>query len=184
VSAIARDAATARTTVSGYLEVLEDTLLVTRLPAYESKARVRERKHPKLYWVDAGLVRAVKRQLGPLTAEERGPLLEGWIYMLLRAYGEYRDLYDELYYWSPADGAVEVDFLLRRKRELMAVEVKAATRFSPALLRGLRAADDLARVSRRVLVYTGTRSLVTEDGIDVWPVERFVQALEANELWS
>ena len=51
----------ARTTVQGYLDILEDTLLTVRLPAYEAKLRVRERRHPKLYWIDPGLVRAVKK---------------------------------------------------------------------------------------------------------------------------
>ena len=57
--------------------ILEDTLLARRLPAFEARLRVRERKHPKLYWVDPGLVRAVKKQLGPLAVEERSSLLEG-----------------------------------------------------------------------------------------------------------
>ena len=66
----------ARTTVQGYLDILVDTLLAYRLPAYQTRARVRERRQPKLYWVDPGVVRAVKRQLGELAEEERGPLLE------------------------------------------------------------------------------------------------------------
>ena len=72
VAAIARAAGVARTTVEGYLDILEDTLLTFRLPAFEARLRVRERKLPKLYWVDAGVVRAVKRQLGEVAAEERG----------------------------------------------------------------------------------------------------------------
>ena len=60
-------------------------LLAVRLPAFEAKLRVRERRRPKLYWADPGLVRAVKRQLGPVAAEERGALVEGWVLGLLRA---------------------------------------------------------------------------------------------------
>jgi len=48
VSALARDAGVARTTVQGYLEILEDTLFTFQLPAYEARLRVRERRHPKL----------------------------------------------------------------------------------------------------------------------------------------
>ena len=39
-------------------EHLEDTLVAFRLPAYDPKLRVRERKHPKLYWIDPGMARA------------------------------------------------------------------------------------------------------------------------------
>src|SRR3989442_5279937 len=49
VAGLARDAATARTTVEGYLVILQDTLLATIVPAFEARLRVRERKHPKLY---------------------------------------------------------------------------------------------------------------------------------------
>lgn len=52
IAGLARDAATARTTVQGYLEILQDTLLATLVPAFEPRLRVRERQHPKLYWVD------------------------------------------------------------------------------------------------------------------------------------
>ena len=60
VSNIARDAGVARTNVVGYLEILEETALCFRLPAYQAKVRVRERKLPKWHWCDPGLVRAIK----------------------------------------------------------------------------------------------------------------------------
>ncbi|MCC6472750.1 MAG: ATP-binding protein [Burkholderiales bacterium] len=184
VSGIARDAGVARTTVDGYLEILEDTLLAHRLPAYEAKLRVRERKHPKLYWVDPGLVRAVKRQSGPVTAEEIGPLYEGFVLHLLRAHAEEHTLYDELTYWAPLKASrTEVDFLLRRGREFVAVEVKAGQRLISPMLQGLRAIAELPGLARRILVYSGDRSLCVEDGIDVWPLERLSEALAGGHLW-
>jgi uncharacterized protein len=184
VAGLARDAGVARTTVAGYLEILEDTLLAYRLAAFEGRLRVRERKHPKLYWVDSGLVRALKKQFGGIGAEEKGPLLEGWVAMLLRAYGEVRELYEDLYYWAPAESRrVEVDFLLQRGREFIALEVKSGPKAPPTLLGGLRAIADLPGVLRRILVYTGRYELKTADGIEVWPVESLLRALAENTLW-
>jgi predicted AAA+ superfamily ATPase len=184
VSGVARDAVTSRTTVAGYLDILEDTLLASRVPAFEARLRVRERKHPKLYWVDPGLARAAKRQLGPLTAEERGPLLEGWVLTVLRAHNEVSRLFEEIFYWAPAQARqTEVDFLLRRGRDYLAIEVKAAPRFATPTLAGLKSIGALPRVVRRLLVYRGGRALRTEDGIDVWPVERFVDAVARDQLW-
>ena len=57
-------------------------MLAALLPAFELKLRVRERRHPKLYWTDPGIVRAAKRHHGSVGAEERGPLLEGWIFTI------------------------------------------------------------------------------------------------------
>lgn len=182
VAGLARDAGVARVTVSGYLEILEDTHLAWRLPAYEAKLRVKERKHPKLYWVDAGVVRAVKRQLHPPAAEERGALLEGWVATLLRAYGALRGLYDELYYWAPAQGGTEVDFVLQRGRELVAIEVKAASLLTSHHFTGLRAIAELPGVRRRLVVFLGERAFNSPDGIEALPVSDFLQELEGNRL--
>ena len=182
-ASIARDAAVARTTVNGYLEILEDTLLAVFLPAFEARLRVRERRRPKLYWADPGLVRAIKRQLGPVAVEERGALLEGWVLGLLRAHNEHQRIYDDIGYWSAAASAAEVDFVLTRDREHLAVEVKAAERYNTAMLKGLRALADLPGLVRRVLVYRGQRSFRTEDGIDVWSLDSLHEALRADQLW-
>jgi len=184
VASIARDSGTARTTVQGYLEILEDTLLAWRLAAFETRLRVRERKHPKLYWLDPGLVRALKKQVGAVSSEEAGSLFEGWIHTLLRAYGQSGSLFDEITYWAPAEArSVEVDFLLQRGGEHLALEVKAGARFTPAWLSGLTAIGDLPRLARRVLVYTGTRELRTPEGIEVWPLAKLLTAFAEESLW-
>ena len=183
VASIARDAGTARSTVNGYLELLEDTLLVHRLQAYQARVRVRERKLPKLYWADPGLVRAAKRQLGPVSVEEAGPLFEGIVLTMLRVHGQQTRLYEDLAFWSPHQSSVEVDFLLRRGREFLALEAKAATRFSRSQLQGLLAIADLPGVVRRILVYNGERILRTPEGIEVWPLRALSDALALDRLW-
>ncbi len=184
VSGIARDAGVARTTVQGYLDILVDTLLAYRLRAYEARLRVRERKLPKLYWVDPGIVRGVKRQLGGVGVEERGPLMESIVLTTMRAHAEVTDIYDEIFYWAPHQSRdIEVDFLLRRGNEVLAIEVKATDRYHTGLLRGLRAIEGQGNLVRRVLVYTGGRSFRSGDGIDIWPFARFVRRVADGGLW-
>ena len=170
---LARDAGVARTTVNGYLEILVDTFLITLLPGYEARLRVKERRHPKLYWTDAGIVRAMKRQLHEPAAEERGPLLEGWVLGLLRARQAYAGLFDELAYWAPTQGGTEVDFLMKRGRTFTAIEVKATANPSPAHMAGLKAIAELPGVKRRILVHLGDRPFRTADGIDALPAMHF-----------
>ncbi len=179
---LARDAGVARTTVNGYLEILEDTYLVTLLPAYEAKLRVKERKHPKLFWTDPGIVRAMKRQLHEPAAEERGALLEGWVCGLLRARHAYAGLYDELAYWAPTQGGTEVDFLMRRGKSFVAIEVKTTTNPGPSHFAGLRAVADLAGLERRVLVHMGERPFNTPDGIEALPVMQFAREVSSGQL--
>ena len=86
IASAARDAEVSRTTLAGYVDILEDTLVAFRLPAYDPKLRVRERKHPKLYWIDPGLARAAAGRFRDLDPRERGPLFEGWIATVLASY--------------------------------------------------------------------------------------------------
>jgi predicted AAA+ superfamily ATPase len=184
VSGIARDAGAARTTVAAYVEILEDTLLAFRLPAFEAQLRVRERRHPKLYWADPGLPRAMKRQLGPPAAEERGYLFEGWIASLLRAYRDYRGLFDDWGYWAPGKGSsLEVDFILRHGGEFVAIEVRSGRKVFEADLRGLRAIGAVPRLNRRLVVFRGDRRQKTADGIDILPVSEFLAELEGAAMF-
>jgi predicted AAA+ superfamily ATPase len=187
VAGLARDAGVARTTVDGYLGILADTHLAWLLPAFEGRLRVKERRHPKLYWTDSGIVRGVRREFHPPTAAERGPLFEGWIGQLLRVYGEPASgtghPFDGLWYWAPAEGQIEVDFLVKAGRRYVAVEVKAKTALASKDLAGLRAIRSLAGLGRRVVVYLGDRPQRTEDGIDILPLRDFLMALEQGRLW-
>jgi uncharacterized protein len=139
ISNIARDCGVSRTTVTGFFEILEDTLIGSFLPAYASKPKLREVKHPKFYLFDSGVVRSLKKQSGPIDDDEKGALFEGLAYHCLRAHNSYKKLYEEIFFWSPLDTkSFEVDFLLRRGKELIAIEVKATPRVRPDDLKGLR----------------------------------------------
>jgi predicted AAA+ superfamily ATPase len=186
IAGLARDAGVARTTVSGYLEILADTYLAWLLPAYEGKLRVKERKHPKLYWVDPGVVRAVKREFHPPGEAERGALLEGWVGVLLKAYGESGSglglRYDDLLYWAPSEGGTEVDFLIRRGKEFTAIEVKAKDSLSSKDFKGLKTIAELKGIGRRLVVFLGERPFRTEDGIEALPIRSFLGELEGKTI--
>lgn len=184
---LARDAGVARTTIAGYLDILADTHLAWLVPGFEARLRVKERQHPKLYWVDPGVVRAVRRERHAPTALEMGPLFEGWLAMLLRAYGDpdfgLGHRFDEVSYWSPlGPGDVEVDFVIRRGARFTAVEAKAKPAPGARDLKGLRAIAALDGIERRVLVFTGERPFRTDDGIEGLPVDAFVGELEQGRI--
>lgn len=186
VAGLARDAGVARTTVSGYLDILADTYLAWQLPAYEGRLRVKERKHPKLYWSDSGVVRALKREFHPPGVADRGVLLEGWVGLLLRAYGESGSSlglpHDGLYYWAPSEGVTEVDFLVRRGSEFTAIEVKAKAALSMHDFKGLKAIAELKGVRRRLVVFLGGRPFRTEDGMEAMPIQHFLAELDGKRI--
>jgi len=183
VTNIAREAGVARTTVAGYLDILEETLLCFRLPAYEAKLRVRERKLPKWYWCDPGIVRSMKRVTGTLVPEEKGALFEGMVAQLLRAYNDYRGMFDDIYYWAPSGrSGMEVDFVLTRGSELTAVEVKSGNTFTDTWCKGLRTIEQLKGLQRRIVVYPRGPAMRTRDGIDVLPFKHFADEVAADAL--
>ena len=62
----------------------------------------------------------------------------------------------------------------------MALVVKASDRYHAALLKGLRAIAFLS--TRRILIYTGRRSLHSADGIEVCPTKRFAAKVSNDSL--
>lgn len=187
VSSLARDASVHRPTVSGYLDILVDTLLAYLVPPFEARLRVKEKKHPKVFWIDPGIVRAVKRQFGEIAHEERGLLFEGWIATTLLSYKQYRGLFDEWYYWSPTQSdALEVDFLLVRGNECIAIEAKSTTRYRTEYAKGLQIiAAELKRPKpvRTIVVYCGDERLKDSRNIEVLPYGDFLDLLESGTLW-
>ncbi len=185
VSNIARESGVARTTVTGYLDILEETLLCFRLPALEAKVRVRERKLPKWYWCDPGIVRAMKRAEGRTAPEEEGALFEGMVAQLVRAYRDYRGICDAFFYWALSGrSSQEVDFILVRGSDLIAVEAKSGKTFRNAWCKGLRVIESLKGVRRRIIVYPRGPAMRTEDGIDVLPFREFADELASDTLWG
>ena len=184
VSEVARGVGAARMTVEGYFSVLEDTLLSWRLRAFEIRPRVRERAHPKVYWIDAGIVRSLKGSRGPTIAEERGPLVEGWVANVLRASISYGSLPIEMSYLPRQGGFSEVDFILKHGDDLVAIEVKASGAVDSRALKGLRSILDLKGLRRRILLCGVSRPELTPDGIEIWPFNSLSDNLVASNLFG
>lgn len=182
---IARDCGVSRPTVDAYLDILEQTLLCVRLKAYEGKLRIRERAHPKLYWIDPGLVRAAKQQVQPgLAAEERGHLFEGLVMTLLLAYRDYGRHYTDIRFWAPATSRdVEVDFLVLRDDQKVAIEVKSGANFNDTWCRGLRAFGTPPGTVRRLVVCPDTPPMQTGDGIEIVSYRQLASMLHASSLF-
>ena len=178
VEALGRDCGVARSTAEGYLQILEDTLIAFQIPAYENKLRVRQRKHPKFYWCDSGIVRAAKKQLEGLAIEEKGALFEGFIAQTLKAYRELGRLdCDQISYWSAGKNSVEVDFVVQRGKERIAIEAKSGTDPEKRWFAGLSALSDSMKLKRSILVYAGKRKYKSASGVEVLPVEDFMREI-------
>ena len=176
VASLARDAAVARPTVQGYFEVLADTLIGAWLPAWRPRAKVKEVSHPKFYLFDTGVVRALSRRLRePLEGAERGVLLETLVFHELRAQIAYSGCGGELSYYRTPSGT-EVDFIWRRGKRAVGIEVKASARWRPEYGRALLDLHRAGVVTKCCGVYLGDTAL--RDGpLRVFPLLAFLREL-------
>lgn len=188
---VARDAAIPRSTVEGYFEILGDTLLAHLLPAYQPGLKVRERAHPKFFWVDAGIARAAAGLLHD-SADRTwlGASLETLIYHELRCFNAAGRKHRTIAYYRTAAGS-EIDFIVEtRKRHaghpphVVCVEVKSATNWSRKWERPMRdlASNPSIVVERMIGVYTGNETYHF-DGLDVQPVHVFLEQLHGGRVF-
>ena len=174
ISAVARDAAINRKVVEAYFDILEDLLIATRLPVFQKKAKRRLIQHPKFYFFDVGVYRAI-RPKGPLDAPELidGAALETAVLQELRAWISYNHLDLSIYYWRTSNGQ-EVDFVLYGAEGLIALEVKRTSRFDRKDLRGLVAFKSDYPTARCILLYGGTETLFVGD-VEILPLESLLR---------
>ncbi len=176
LSEVARECEVSRKTVEGYLEILDDLLLAFRLPVFTRRARRHLTTHPKFYWFDTGVYRAL-RPAGPLDRAEEvaGAALEGLVAQHLRAWIDYSGADLRLSFWRTRGGS-EVDFVLYGRDGFHAIEVKHSATVRPADLRSLKAfGEDYPEATRRLL-YRGEERLGI-DGVLCQPVEDFLRGL-------
>ncbi|MCY4574796.1 MAG: AAA family ATPase [Gemmatimonadetes bacterium] len=177
VSEVARECETSRSTVAGYIELLEDLLLAFRLPVFTRRAKRRLVSHPRFFYFDCGVFRSL-RPSGPLDRPDEigGAALEGLLAQHLRAWLAYRESDAKLYYWRTRGGA-EVDFVLYGTSGIWAFDIMNADRIRPADLRGLSAFGDEYPEARRVLLYRGKYRLLRR-GVLCLPVGDFLRVLD------
>jgi len=183
VASTARDAGVTRMTVARYYQVLVDTLIGFWLPAWQSKARIKEVRHPKFYLFDPGVARALLGRIRePLEAAERGALLETLVLHELRAAMSMHNAGGDLSYWRTPAG-VEVDFIWRRGRRAVGIEVKASARWRREDTAVLRQLMDERVLTAGYLVYGGSEVL-RDRGVDVLPFEEFARRAAQGDLFE
>ena len=180
-SALSRDAAVARPTVQGYFEILVDTLIGSFLPAWRPRAKVKEALHPKFYFFDTGVVRALSGRIRePLEASERGTLLETYILHELRAFQNQAALGGQLAFWRTPSGS-EVDFVWHRGTKAVGIEVKAATRWRSEFGAPLRDLLNMGTIKKGFGVYGG-REALKDGALMVLLVEQFLERLHNGDI--
>lgn len=169
-SKFASDTEIAKETLRRYFQILEDTLLVFRIPPFEVRRSTRRvSQRDRFLFFDVGVRNALlglHRRAPPQT--ERARLFEHWLILqciyFARArhvpwrFGAYR-----------TDAGAEVDLVIDTGRRLVAVECKAGRNVRSSQLGGLRSFASIAhKPTRSIVAFQGDRAQRV-DGVEVLP---------------
>jgi len=174
ITEIAREVSINRKVVESYFHILEDLLLAFSLPVFTKHAKRRMLVHPKFYFFDVGVYRAI-RPKGPLDSVEEieGVALETLFIQEIRAINEYYQLGYENYYWRTNSG-LEVDVVLYGERGILAFEIKRSKSIKGKDLSSLKEFNSDYPQAKCYFLYGGENREYYE-GIEVIP---FIEALK------
>ena len=178
---LAREVAVSARAIANYFDILQDTLIGERLPAWTRSPNRRLIKTDKFYFFDVGVANFLARRKPRAGTPEFGKSLEHLVWMELRAFQAYREPDLAMAFWRSASG-FEVDFLLGERQ--LAIEVKSG-RVHETDLKGLSAFSDDAPVQSRIIVCLEKEAKILNDRhgpVTCLPLAQFVERLWAGEL--
>ena len=147
---LARDLGMPPTTVQRYLDLLEVSYQLVRVPAYSVNRTKRLIKSPKLYWSDTGLALHLAGESVP-----RGAHLENLVATDLLAWTGTRSDRPSILHWRTTKGA-EVDFVIETAHRVLPIEVKTSARVGTGDARHLEAfLDEYPKLASAGLVLSG-----------------------------
>lgn len=169
-----------QTNVMHWLSILEASYVVFRLPPYYKNYKKRLSKRSKLYFYDTAIV---SHLLGIESPEHlamhasRGAIFEGFVITEIMKSFYAIAKRAPLYFWREHAG-LEVDVLLEKSDELVAVEAKSGMSLALEQLAGLQKLQTTMNdnVLRSLLVYGGeSRRMIHSTEILSW--RNFISAL-------
>jgi predicted AAA+ superfamily ATPase len=147
---IAQDCGVSATTVSAYFDILEDTLIGYRIPAFAKVMKRRLVQAPRFYYFDVGIANHLlhRKELVRGTTDY-GHAFEHLIVQEIYAWMHYTHSEEQLSYWRTYTG-VEVDVVIGDAH--VAIEIKSVEEVMTRHLKGLKAFGEEHPQSRRIIV--------------------------------
>ena len=134
---IAQECGVHATTVSSYFDILEDTLIGYRIPAYTKVMKRRLVQAPRFYYFDVGVTNYLLHRKELIRGSaDYGHAFEHLVVQELVAYMHYRHCEEKLSYWRTYTG-VEVDIIVGDAR--IAIEIKSTEEVQNRHIKNLKA---------------------------------------------
>jgi predicted AAA+ superfamily ATPase len=171
-SNIASDIGVSSATVKEYYQILEDTLLGFYLRPYSSRLRKKLSKHPKFYFFDTGVARALQQKLSleltPKT-KEFGKAFEHFVIKEFIYTANYLNPDYKFSYYRTENNA-EVDLIIEAPTgKVFAVEVKASDTPKNSELKGLKSFKTLVPKASLICASLAEKRYKLDEDIWVYP---------------
>jgi predicted AAA+ superfamily ATPase len=173
-SSLATDAGLSHATLRRYLALLEVAYQLFELAPFHSNRGKRLVKTPKLYATDVGLVTHLDgvESFEEATDQERaGALVETWVVNELLAIDRLSARRSTATFFRTSAGR-EVDLVLERGREVVAIEIKASATVDHAATLGLRELREQlgARLKLGIIGYLGRDAAALDPSLCLLPL--------------
>ena len=151
-------------TVRRWLSILEASYIIFLLHPYEKTLGKRLVKSSKLFFYDPGLacylLEISEKEL--LTSPKRGGIFESLIISEIIKQFYTKGLEPSIYFWQDKEKH-EIDCIVRRGSQLMAIEIKAGRTPNPSFFSGLAYWQSLQTTAKpkNYVVYAGDRKRIS-----------------------
>ena len=154
-------------TIRRYFSILEDTLLVFRLPSFQPKRRISRRvaQKDKFVFFDVGVRNSLLgHHRKPPSVDQIGPIFEQWftlqVFYLNRAFKKAWTLSS-----YRTEGGAEVDLVVEREEDILGIEIKSSRNVGGTDWRGLRSLEEVVgkyKPFKKVIAFRGNEKQVFE----------------------
>lgn len=121
---LAKNLSISRATVDRYLDLLEQTFVIFRLPAFSTNPRKEIAKSAKIFFYDTGIRNALLNEYNVSSLRpDIGKLWENWVVAELAKQNLQTGSTKNLYFWRSKSGS-EIDLVIREGEALKAFEIK------------------------------------------------------------
>lgn len=178
-SKLSNDSEIPKESLRRYFDILDDTLLVHRIPGFTNiKGTRKAMQKERILFFDLGVRNAILgRQKDQFSAIELGHLFEQWFIQQIIAWNSYHKKDWKLYYYRDNFKA-EVDLIVEAHNKIFALEVKSSKRVKPEYLEGLHSFASYAKKPvQKYLIFQGDKKERWDDVLAI-PFEQFLKDID------
>ncbi|MEO8772005.1 MAG: ATP-binding protein [Ferruginibacter sp.] len=158
-------------TILAWLGLLENSYIIYLLQPWHNNMNKRIVKSPKLYFYDTGLLcylLGIKSVSALQKNNAYGSLFENWVITEIRKNNFNAGIHESMYYFRDNTGN-EVDLVMERDGELVAIEIKASLKLNSGMLRGLHFWQKYQPKANAILIHGGNTNENVNDRMSILP---------------